>query len=171
MASEKTKGKKTTTVSRAKRGGVTGTLTTTRSSSSGKPKKSYTQLKAEGGDVSAAKAYNKSSESFRADAPKKMPLRGAKVTPKTTPKPKLVPKVIPAEKSKTKTTKGRTPVGTPSLRKKRGGNKVKGAVIKVKKAVKKTAGKIKSSCKAGGKGKCGPRSRGSNKRTGLGKRR
>jgi len=167
------KKKKKTTVTRAKRGGVSGTLTTTKSSSTGKPKKSYAQFKAEGGDVNAAKSYNssKSTESFRADAPKKMPLRGVKVTPKTTPKPKLVPKVIPADKPKTETTKRRTPVGTPSIKKGGGNNNFKRNVIKVKKAAKKLKSSIKSSCKAGGKGKCGTRSRKTNRRTGLGKKR
>jgi len=164
---------KKTTVTRVKRGGVSGTLTTTKSSSTGKPKKSYAQFKAEGGDVKAAKSYNssKTTERFRADAPKKMPLRGVKVTPKTTPKPKLVPKVIPADKPKTEATKKRTPVGTPSIKKGRGNNNFKRNVIKVKKAVKTAGGKIKDSCKSGGKGKCGPRSRGVNRRTGLGKKR
>lgn len=167
------KTKKKTTITRAKRGGVSGTLTTTKSSSTGKPKKSYAQFKAEGGDVKAAKSYNssKTTESFRADAPKKMPLRGAKVTPKTTPKPKLVPKVIPADKPEKKTPKRRTTVGTPSIKKGRGNNNFKRNVIKVKKAVKTAVGKIKDSCKAGDKGKCGPRSRGVNRRTGLGKKR
>ena len=146
--------------------------------SGGEPKdgsdgKDDTKGDAEGGDVKAAKSYNssKTTERFRADAPKKMPLRGVKVTPKTTPKPKLVPKVIPADKPKTETTKRRTPVGTPSIKKGRGNNNFKRNVIKVKKAVKTAGGKIKDSCKSGGKGKCGPRSRGVNRRTGLGKKR
>jgi len=100
-----------------------------------------------------------------------MPVRGAKVTTKTTPKPKLVPKVIPADKPKTEATKRRTPVGTPSIKKGGGNNNFKRNVIKVKKAVKTAGGKIKDSCKAGDKGKCGPRSRKMNRRTGLSKRR
>jgi hypothetical protein len=134
MASEKPKVKKKTTVSRTTRGGVKGTLTTTRSSSLGKPKKTYAQFKAEGGDVSAAKSYNKSSESFRADAPKKVTPRGANVTPKTTPKPKLVPKVIP----KPKTTPKPKPKTKPKKKK-----VVRKVVRNVVNTVKKAADKHK----------------------------
>lgn len=86
--------KTTTTKTRATRGGVTGTLvkTTTTSSkgSSSKPKMTYKEYAAKGGNVAAAKKYNaskKTTESFRADAPAKMESRPAYISPpKTTQK-------------------------------------------------------------------------------------
>lgn len=93
------RGESKTTKTRVKRGGVTGTLvkTTTNSrSSSSKPKMTYAQYAAKGGDVAAAKKYNasntKTTESFRADAPAKMTPKKASIsTPSSKPKPNLTP--------------------------------------------------------------------------------
>ena len=130
-------GNKSTTVTRVKRNGVSGTLvrTTTSRSGSSAPRKTYAQLAKEGVNVAAAKAYNakKTSESFRPDAPKKLTPKKASIsTPKSTPKlagKKLktypVPSTTPKRKVITITTS----------------SKNKG---KLKKAVRKTAIKAKA---------------------------
>ena len=151
MANKNTpKTKKKTTVTRVKRGGVSGTLTTTKSSSTGKPKKSYAQFKAEGGDVKAAKAYNESSKStkFREDAPSKMPSKKAKVTTKA-PTRKLSGKPIPSKPKST--TPPPPPSKTTSYKKKK--KTVRKAVRNVVNKVKKATDKCKPK-KKGGKLNC-----------------
>jgi len=93
-------GNKSTTVTRTKRNGVSGTLvkTTTSRSGSPAPKKTYAQLAKEGGNVAAAKAYNakKTSESFRPDAPAKMTPKKASISsPTTTRSIKGTPMKVP----------------------------------------------------------------------------
>jgi len=151
MAEKKTiKAKETTKVTktRAKQGGVTGTLVTTTRSKSKPGGKTYAQFKAEGGDVNAAKAYNKSSKStkFREDAPSKMPVRGAKVTPKA-PTRKLAGKPIP---SKPKSTPP-PPSKTTSYKKKK--KTVRKAVRNVVNKVNSATDKFKPK-KKGGKLNC-----------------
>jgi hypothetical protein len=93
-------GSKKTTVTRAKRNGVSGTLvkTTTSRTSGSAPRKTYAQLAKEGGNVAAAKAYNakKTSESFRPDAPAKMTPKKASISsPTTTRSIKGTPMKVP----------------------------------------------------------------------------
>jgi len=110
-------GNKSTTVTRAKRNGVSGTLvkTTTSRPSGSAPRKTYAQLAKEGGNVTAAKAYNakKTSESFRPDAPAKMTPKKASISsPKSTPK--LAGKKLKTYPVPSTTPKRKLTITTPS---------------------------------------------------------
>lgn len=139
------KNKSTTTVSRVKRNGVSGTLvrtTNSTASSSSKPKKTYAQLAKEGGNVAAAKKYNASksstSESFRPDAPKKMTPKKASISVSNERSIKGVPmKEYPPRK--TKVTGGY------------GGKTKSSGKGSLKKKITKTAIKAKAKMSAGRK--------------------
>lgn len=149
--------KTTVTKTRTKRNGVTGTLvrTTTSGSSSSKPKKTYAQLAREGGNVAAAKAYNakkkSTTESFRADAPKKMAAKKASISTPST-KRKLAGskmKTYPLPEPRKRTTGGE------------GGGSGKGKG-KLKRKIKKTVAKTRAKSMASrtrkvsrSKSKCG----------------
>jgi len=126
---------KSTTVTRTKRNGVSGTLvsTTTSISGSSAPRKTYAQLAKEGGNVAAAKAYNanKTSESFRPDAPKKITPKKASVpTPPNTRSIKGTPMKTP--RPRTSNEDGSYGGGTSSGNKGNLKKTVKKAVIKAK---------------------------------------
>ncbi len=127
--------KSTTTVTRTKRNGVSGTLvsTTTSRSGSSAPRKTYAQLAKEGGNVAAAKAYNakKTSESFRPDAPEKLTPKKASIsTPSTTRSIKGTPMKTP--RPRTSNEDGSYGGGTSSKNKGKLKKKVTRTVIKAK---------------------------------------
>lgn len=82
---KKTYGK--VTVKKEKKGNTT-TVTATRPFSTGGSKKTYKQFKKEGGDVAAAKKFNKGKETKSITVVDKKS-RGAKAIPAKTPKPKI----------------------------------------------------------------------------------
>ena len=75
------------TVKKEKKGNTT-TVTATRPFSTGGSKKTYKQFKKEGGDVAAAKKFNKGKETKSITVVDKKS-RGAKAIPAKTPKPKI----------------------------------------------------------------------------------
>jgi len=127
---KKTYGK--VTVKKEKKGNTT-TVTATRPfSTKGEGKKTYKQFEKEGGDVSAAKKFNKGKETKSITVVDKKS-RGVKAIPAKTPKPKIDLKTKP----------------------KKGGSGVKTTIVpgKKKKQPKITKAKVKGNRKPSGLGR------------------